>query len=402
MNALVIADQRTYDNLAQNLIEKGYYGIEGIFRSYRPPLYPFFLSLLYRALGHSYAFARLVQAGLASVSCLLLFFIARYLCGPRVALLASFFAAVDFSLIHLSGLFLSENLYIPLSILLILLLMDGFMNPRIVTFVIAGLIGGLTALCRPVILPFLIAVGLVPVFQKASASLFVRKEFRRLKPAATGSRNNAKKKLAARASLGWVIMLITAAATIAPWTIRNFRIHHRFVAISTNGGVMLWMGLHPGAPGGYHFPEEDNPLYRIRDEVERERLGIRESIRFIIGHPGEFLKLAAIKMKLFWRGYLFTMSGKQWLIFLILGTGGLFLTFRDWRKWSVIYIYLLSFVMVHVLVHSAQRYRWPLNPLIEIWAAIFCVRIWEMIKGTFRLKKKAFFPGSVNPTSRQG
>ena len=194
-----------------------------------------------------------------------------------------------------------------------------------------------------------------------------------------------------RGLAGWGLMLLFAAATIAPWTARNYRLHHAFVPISTNGGVMLWMGLHPGATGGYDFPLKDNPLLKVPDEVARDRLGIRESTHFIFRFPGEFFKLAAIKMRIFWGGNLLSWSGRQWALIGGLGALGFFLSLTDWRRWLVIYIYLASFVGIHLFVHSAARYRLPLNPLVEIWAALFLVRIGSMIRVIWTRREKAFF-----------
>lgn len=420
LDSLVISDMRTYNLLAKNLIKEGIYGFEDgqwpwPFRSYRPPLYPFFLSLIYRVAGFNYPVARLAQALLASFSCLALFLLAKELCGPPAALLGALLFALDISLIHLSGLFLSENLYIPLSFILLLLLIKGFRNQKLVLFVGAGFVGGLAALCRPIVLPFLVLVGLVPVLRQVGRHFRVRDTLPRiqsktqapfgfaqglrkvcgylktevctLKGAATGFKEPLKKNGVGRGLMRWGVMLLVAGLTVLPWTLRNYRVHHCFILISTNTGQMLWMGLHHGAPGGYHFPEENNPLLSVRDEVERDRLGRREAVKFIFKYPGEFFQLAGKKFRQFWGSYLFTKSGKQWLIFMILGSGGLIFSFRDWRKWSVIYIYLLSFAAVHILVHSAQRYRWPLHPLIEIWVALFCIRLWESIKCAMRGKK---------------
>ncbi len=365
MEELVISDMATYDLLAVNLVEKGYYGVDGPW-SYRPPLYPWFLSLIYRLVGHSHSLARLGQALLAVLSVLLVFSLARELIGIGGALLAAFLTAADFSLIHISGLFLSENLYIPLSLVLILLLARGFREPKILTFLGAGVAGGLAALCRPTVLPFLFLAGLVPLLGGdcfAPAGL-----------AMTGKR----KKI--RGAAGWAVMLAAAGLTIAPWTIRNYCLHRTFVPISTNTGTMLWMGLHPGAPGGYHYPEENNPLYGMEDEVERNRAGIRESARFIFQHSGEFFRLAAVKMGIFWRGYLFTWSGRQWFIYGILGLAGLILSFPEWRRWLLLYIYLAAFTAPHLFVHSAARYRLPLHPLIAIWGAYFLVQLAKAIR----------------------
>lgn len=355
MNELVVADMRTYHLLATNLIEKQIYGFrEGPYqwRSYRPPLYPFFLSLIYRATGYHFIAVRIAQAFLAVLSCFLLYLLARELAGVTTALIASLIFAVDFSLIHLSGLLLSENLYLPLSLIVILLLVRGFRDGVWSLFIGAGVAGGLAALCRPTILPFL--------FLSFLAALLLKRPRRCL--------------------AGWGLMLLFAAATIAPWTARNYRIHHTFVPISTNAGPMLWMGLHPGANGGYDWPQENNPLLAVTDEVERNSLGIRESISFIVRHPGEFLALAVTKMKLFWGGYLFTWSGRQWGVIALLGLAGFLVSLKEWRRWLILYLYLLTVIGVHIFVHSASRYRLPLNPLVEIWAAVFLVRIYKTMQ----------------------
>jgi len=378
LNELVISDMRTYDLLARNLIEKGYYGISSPW-SYRPPLYPFFISLVYRVSGTNYPVARLTQAALAVFSCLLLFALGRWISDLRVGLMAAFLFSIDFSLIHTSGLFLSENLYIPLSLLLIWLLAKSFQSSSIAFSFSAGFIGGLAALCRPVVLPFLILAGLVPILLKSGSHL--------KKSSMDGNSSNPGSGLTDRWFLKWVIILLMASLTISPWTIRNYLLHQSFVPISTNGGVMFWMGLHHGAPGDYHFPKENNPLYRITDEVERNRVGYREAVKFILHSPGECVKLAGKKMAQFWGAYLSTGSGKEWLIFMLLGAAGLIISLWEWRKWLIIYIYVASFASVHLLAHSGYRYRFSLHPLIELWAALFLIRLWDKGKSLLISKK---------------
>jgi len=390
LDNLVISDMRTYDLLAKNLVEDNIYGFEdgpGAWRSYRPPLYPFFMSVLYRAAGYSYPTVRIVQAFLAALSCLLLFFLARELTGRGTALIAAFLFAVDFSLIHASGLFLSENLYLPLSLTIILLLIRGFQNGNIPAFIGAGVAGGMAALCRPTIIPFLALSFLPPVMLMFSIRLRCRDRAFLVDKQEDSNDISTQTAPILRVVGGWLLMLLFTGLVVLPWTARNYRIHHAFVPISTNAGTMLWMGLHPGASGGYDWPTENNPLLSVSNEVERNRIGIREATRFIFNHPEEFMELAILKMKFFWRGYLFTWSGRQWAFIGLSGLAGLLLSLRDWRKWLLLYIYLLSFTGLHLFVHSSYRYRLPLNPLMEIWAAVFLVYFWRKIKPSI-LKSK--------------
>ena len=378
INELVISDMRTYDLLARNLVEKNIYGFqEGRWpwRSYRPPLYPFFMSIIYRVSGYSYLTVRITQAFLAALSCLLLFYLARELAGPDVALISAFLFAIDFSLIHASGLFLSENLYIPLSLAAILLLIRGFRGGALSIFIGTGVAGGLATLCRPTILPFLMLSFLAPVMIVFSVRLRCRdRAFLTDRQKNDDDRSDQTAPIR-RVMGGWMLMIFCAGLVILPWTARNYRIHRAFIPISTNTGTMLWMGLHPGANGGYDWPRENNPLLKVTDEVARNRLGISESVKFIFNHPREFLNLSFAKMKIFWGGYLFTWSGRQWTIIGVLGALGLLISLREWRKWLVLYVYLLSFIAIHLFVHSAARYRLPLHPLVEIWAAVFLVKI---------------------------
>ena len=349
LDRLVISDQGTYHRLACNLLEKGYYGIEGLcsYRSVRPPLYPFFLAGVYSLSGVSWPAARVAQAALATLACLALFLLAREIAGAGVALFASLLFSVDFYLIHLSGIFLSENLYLPLSLLLLFFLIISFQKARWRLFALGGFLAGLSALCRPTVILFLMLLGVVPRALKAG-----------------------RKGIA-----GWLLMLGVTGLVISPWTFRNYRVHQRFVPISTNGGIVLWVGLHPGATGGYDFPEENNPFYRIENEVERNNVMGREAMGFIIRYPGEFLKLAGKKFLLFWEFYPFAWSGRQGIIYLAFGIGGFVLSLRDWRRWLIVYLYVFSIMATHLLFESGSRYRLPLNPIIEIWAALAVVAL---------------------------
>lgn len=358
LDALVVSDMRTYHLLAVSLIEKGYFGVESPW-SYRPPLYPFFLAAVYKAAGIGWPAVRIAQSGLGALSVLLLFLLGRGLIGEAPALLAALLAAFDPSLIHLSGVLLSESLYIPLSLLLLYFLQRGLGAGRPGDFFLAGVSGGFAALCRPAVLPFLVLALLL--------FAAVRRSGKARRAAGIG---------------GWALMLAAALLVIGPWTLRNYRVHRRFVPISTNGGVMLWMGLHHGASGSYDFPPGNNPLYDLKDEVERDRRGTRESLRFVRERPGEAIALAGKKFLLFWEFYPATGSGKIFPLFLIAGAAGLLLSLRAWRRWLPIYLYAACFMGVHLFAHSSYRYRYPLHPILALFAALALAAAARTVRGS--------------------
>lgn len=359
LDALVVADMRTYHLLAVTLAERGYYGVEKPW-SYRPPLYPFFLAAVYRAAGIGWPAARIAQACLGALSAWLLLLLGRPLLTFPAALLAALLLALDPALVHLSGLLLSENLYVPLSLLLLLLLLRGLERGRPADFILAGAAGGFSALCRPSVLPFLLLA---------------------LVPCAAGLRSGKADRPAR--IWGWGLMLLSALVVIGPWTLRNYRVHRRFVPISTNGGVMLWMGLHPGASGDYDFPREGNPLYGMTDEVERDRAGTRESLSFLRENPLEALALAGRKFLLFWEFFPSTGSGKAFALFLAAAAAGLVLSLKEWRRWLLIYLYAASFLGNHLLVHSGYRYRYALHPVLALFAAAALVALGSLLRARF-------------------
>ena len=69
-----------------------------------------------------------------------------------------------------------------------------------------------------------------------------------------------------------VALTLAAAAVITPWTLRNLRVHERFILIASEGGVTFWTGNHPLARGEGDLAA--NP------ELKRAELAFRQS------HPG--------------------------------------------------------------------------------------------------------------------
>ncbi len=119
-----------------------------------------------------------------------------------------------------------------------------------------------------------------------------------------------------RAAFAFVVLSsLVAAATISPWTIRNFRVHHCFVPIATNGGFNFYIGSNPEWEGRIpplnrfftRMGEEEKEKWRSMTEVERDRRLYRMGLEFWRRRPAQ--TLAAVGRKLisfiFFRPYLF-------------------------------------------------------------------------------------------------
>ncbi|HEV7515908.1 MAG TPA: hypothetical protein VGR07_06385 [Thermoanaerobaculia bacterium] len=84
---------------------------------------------------------------------------------------------------------------------------------------------------------------------------------------------------------------------ILPWTVRNYRVLHAPVLVSTNGGDVFYRANNPLATGGW-MAEGERSL-KGYDELTKDRLGYQWGKEWIRGHPDRFLLLALDKQVLF-------------------------------------------------------------------------------------------------------
>jgi len=83
------------------------------------------------------------------------------------------------------------------------------------------------------------------------------------------------------------------AIAIGPWTIRNWVVLHRFVPISTNGGMVFYSsnGSPVAAEQGHYVRALAVQLYKdVPNEVDRDREGWRRGLANIVSHPASFIK----------------------------------------------------------------------------------------------------------------
>jgi hypothetical protein len=190
-----------------------------------PPLYPYFIALVSRALG-SLPAVLWVQAALGALLVPAVARVGRVAIGPRAGLVAAAFAALYPDLVWFATRFWSETLFVVLLWWAIerTLAADATGSPR--TAAVAGALFGLAALTRE------LALYLVPL-----AALFV------LRPrggGGSGFRAWLRPRHARLVAAG--ALLLASLLTIAPWTVRNAIVFRAFIPVSTMGGLNLWQG----------------------------------------------------------------------------------------------------------------------------------------------------------------
>lgn len=304
----------------------------------------------------------------------LAYHVARRLFGSTVGLLSAFWLAVFPNLIYHTGALLSETLFnfLVMAALAVLFWVPwprGRLEPR--RLLVFGVVLGLSALVRPISLLFLPLLVLAWLF------------------AGAGWRRTA-------AQTG--IVLVAAAAVIAPWTARNIRVMHSPILISANLGDDLCMGHYPGARGAFALPDYCFAGYdqykRPEYEVRRNDENIRKAVRFAVRHPMAELKLLSRKAYYTWEhdhdgvwaveSYgdgLFlnphlrvTLDRIADLFFFTtislggIGLAGFVLAPRDPRRIFAL-LALLAFAGVPLAFFGDARFHVPAMPLVSIAAA---------------------------------
>jgi len=384
--------------------------IRGVPTSFRAPLYPAFLTLVYWIVGtgaERFFSTRLVQAGLGALLAPLTYHVSRLLFPPlplgrvpdrvegRVRGISRFFpdnksasvisawivSCYPMLIFYPIGL-ATENLFflfVLTAFYFLLRIPDSrFPTTNSQSFTLYSLFSGfflaLAALTRSVILPF---AGLAVLWV-----WFIQKQKR-----------------------GAVIIALTMLVIITPWVIRNSLLHHKLTSIESSMGYNLYVGYHPESDGSFTFgPSLD--LLPILDDAERDQFGKYTALDFILAEPGRFLPLAFNRLGFFFGlekralvyfysnnlfGYispplLLTFAAILLLPFILIASSAvleLALT-RLRPKILLLYLLFIPYLLVHVLILSEDRFHLTLVPFLAILSAQTWTGGWSALAARWR------------------
>mgnify|MGYP006921590893 CR=1 FL=1 len=339
--------------------------VRGVVTSFRAPLYPAFLALIYSLAGTGpgrFFAARLVQAGITACMAPLTYKISQELFrgDEKIARRAAWIiAAYPLLLIYPIGL-ATENLFfvLVLAAFFFLLKIVDSDTPERYAF-LSGIFLALTALTRSVILPF---SGLAVLWV-----WFVLKE-----------RRSA------------IIVFLTFSLLITPWIIRNSLLHQRLTGIETSMGYNLYVGYHPESDGSFTI-DASLDLLTILDDAERDQVAIEQALDFIKANPERILALALNRLRFFFglekRALIYFYSnnllGYVPLPLLLLAATVLLFPFvlvstsavlgasltRLRAETSLLYILLMIYILPHVLILAEDRFHLAITPFFALLAA---------------------------------
>lgn len=354
-------DMITYEGIAKNILDgKWHFGWGDLPSAHREPVYPLFIAGIYSIAGPSREAVYWAQALLCSAACgLLVLLSSRLLRSRAAAILAGGMAAFYPPFLLQVQTLLSEPLATALLLMATYLVVAGWADGRRGILLLAGLVLGLATLTRAANLMYAPLIALAVVLTpRERRSLGLR---------------------------GAVFFLVAFLAVLSPWTIRNYAVFGRFIPVGVNAGGSFFRGNYDegtlGSMGSnYHpdMPERVTAKYEGLDEVDIDRLLMREGMRYVRDHPWTFVKLCALKLARFWlnvgfadppsRASLAFAAGSVLLLVLaLLGIFGSGLTIH--RAAAPVYILLIYYTALHVLLFATARYSLPVIPYVLAFAA---------------------------------
>ena len=384
-------DEREYVAIGHRLAA----GQGFVAESYRSaPVLPVYLGLVFRAFGESYLAARIGQAVLGALTCVLVYRAASVLASPAVGALTATLLAVYPPHIYLAGVFYTACLESFLCASCVHLA-ARVLRARGGTGT-AGLCGvalGLAVLTRPVLL----ALG--PCM--AAVWLWAVRPWRRT--------------LAVCVALG-----LAAAATVLPWSVRNLATYGRFLLVSSGGGLTLWKGNNELADGtaddrflGWQREvwlarlERLSPAERAalvdKYALVNERILARErevgdhylamddvlgpvARQYIAAEPARTLLRSGRKVVTLFSAFSPTetaaLPGPTALVaattfypLLLLAVLGAPLAFTREVGLALPYLVVISMAAVHATLTSCTRFRLPVDPYVIMGASFTVVEI---------------------------
>lgn len=355
------------------------YDPRGVLTSFRPPLYPAFLSLIYFVFGvteERFFIARLAQAFLNAALVPLTFALARRIFPekPRIAVIAAWIVALYPMLVIYPLALATENLFYVLFLGSVLSLTLAVQTRLTRFFLLSGLLLGLTALTRSVILAF---GGLVILW-----GFFYLRERKNI-----------------------IFLALTLALTISPWVIRNSLLYGRPMGIETAMGYTLYVSFHPESSGTFQYGISLD-LIPYLDDAERDRVGIEKGLEFIQADPvraaielpisraGHFFGLERRALQYFYSNNFFGHIPQPWLSivallllspWVVLASSAVFgLTLWPWRRDSLILpLAVFGYTAPHIFLLAEERFHYNLIPLLAILVAVCWHGGWSALRATW-------------------
>ena len=369
-----IHDQVSYDALARSLLDGRGYSFTKNWYPFTPAntptahwsfIYPLYLAGIYALTGYHPLAARLVQGVVGSaLTCLLIYLIGRRVANEITGLIGAALAAIYGYFIYYNVALMTETFFIVSVLFSLYLSLELKEKPSLARWALLGLALGVAGLLRQTALLF------VP-FLLFWLFLELRAQSIRL--------------------LYFAVPLVVITLMIAPWTIRNYVVYGQFLPLNSNAGYALYASNHPHLGTDWRndeivvqIPEELNG----QNEAQLNDALSRKGIEFILADPQRYLWLTLDKTLEYFKFWPSSESGRMSNLVRVLSFGlylpfmllGLYLSFSHWRRYTILYLFILIHTTIHLLSWPAPRYRLPVDAVSMVFAGLALLELVRQLR----------------------
>jgi len=326
-----------------------------------PPLYAWYIFLIYKIFGPSVFVAKIFTAIMDALVCLMIYLIGKKLFkNDHISLLgAGLYAVYPLSIVMTGVLYYQ----IPMNILLCWLLICLIAPMTIRNGAWTGVALGLSALAKPVTLPLLLILPFLKAIECFVSGNTIRTFFK------------------------WTLpFIVTTLAVLTPWTIRNYVVFNEFIPVQRGGPEAFFQG----SKIEYIDSDVDTLRKKYKDDFQvknKTQKAVENHLDLLKREPLSYASFLGKKFALAWYNTESKIKNNiSFLIqipFLIFATIGTFAGIRFWSSIKKIYLHLLIFFIVgiQVIIFPLMRYTLVIMPLIMILASVGIFYIFSMRSG---------------------
>lgn len=286
-----------FDTLAWNLATLGRFTLDGATPSaHVGPLYPAVLAAFYTVVGHRPEWVPYLHVAFDLAASVCIFRVGTRLFGSRCGAIAASAMWLYPAYWTYDPRIRSESLLTLLTCAWLWATVVSVDSRRFHHFTIAGLLAGLTMLCKPAAM--VLGIGVAALAYLGTETLWRKTHYA-------------------------TVYLLICLLVVAPWTIRNYLAFDAAMPISAGVGAGLWMGSDPVSRGSWPMSYEAEakiwesagitplPYAHAMYDVPADRLLRAKGWARLTGDPVQYLWLVATRSFDFWIGNSFYLVGSD-------------------------------------------------------------------------------------------
>lgn len=281
-NPLFLDDDQAYAKMGEFILDNlsfNYTGLTEAYSSMRTPGYPLFISLIYLIFGKTLWMIPAVQVLIDTATVVIVYFISEELFKTKqISLISAVLYSINFPSIFFSQLIMTDVFFVFSFSLFFLVFIRAIRRNCLSGFAISGILLGLCANIRPLVLYFPIIILLVIIPLKIGNT---------------------------RKIISFSVFLITFILVLLPWHFRNLNAYGHFKMTSQSGYSVYNFNVLIVEADMYNKSRNDikkehmTKIDSVSNPFDQSKIFEKSALDFLFDHPFEYGKhhiLGMLKM----------------------------------------------------------------------------------------------------------